>query len=107
MSMASVGTKHNIIHVCVPFPSPLLVCQIFCVQLQLDLLLGFRFTHVEAVTLLGCHLLFMYKHDWWVVVALLAFPRESVTCPSQLFFEGWMRERTRLWLAQRMLNLQV
>lgn len=51
-----------------------------------------QITHVEVVTFLGCHLMFMYKHNWWVAVALLAFPRESVTCPSQLFFEGWRRE---------------
>lgn len=51
-----------------------------------------QITHAEVVTFLGCHLMFMYKHNWWVAVALLAFPRESVTCPSQLFFEGWRRE---------------
>lgn len=36
--------------------------------------------------------MFMYQQSWRVVAAQLTFPRESVTCPRQLSFEGWMWE---------------
>lgn len=66
--------------------------------------LWLQISHAEVVTGLRCHLMFMYKQSWWVVAAPLTFPRESVTCPSPLFFEGWMWEDHRALLCTKDLK---